>query len=111
MIKTFMYFTILTFAVVVVWIALTIYWNFTPKNSPKSDITVVPIVGNFDFDTITRLKSRTPITADFDATFTSSQSAQTKPQPTQQSSASAILESTIPPTLESSKPIATPSGL
>lgn len=100
MLKTFMYFTMLTFAVVVVWIGLTIYWNFKPQTLPADEIKVVPIVGSFDFETINRLKSRRPITADFNATFVSSASASNTIDSTpEEASTSAQIESTVP-TLE-----------
>ena len=102
-----MYFTILTFTVVIVWIGLSIYRNFNPV-TPLDMTAVTPIDGTFDFETISRLKSRKAIPVDFTEQFTSSSSAiQT---PTVESTPSALLE-TLPPVISTSSGIiASPSG-
>ena len=68
-----MYFTVLIFAVILVWVSLTIYRNFNPTES-KIGTVVVPIERSFDLETVERLKGRIIVPVDFDASFASTPS-------------------------------------
>lgn len=61
-----MYFTMLTFVVILVWIGLTVYRNLRPAE-PTQGIVVVPIEDSFDFETVEKLKGRVVIPVDFSA--------------------------------------------
>lgn len=65
MIKSLLYFAILTTAVVLSWIGFSINHNYTTSTiSQDTSIRIIPIEGRFDQETIGKLKKKKVIPAD-----------------------------------------------
>lgn len=65
MIKSLLYFAMLTTAVVLSWIGFSIHHNYTTSTiSRDTSIRIIPIEGRFDQETIGKLKTKRVIEAD-----------------------------------------------
>lgn len=65
MIKSLLYFAMLTTTVVLSWIGFSIHHNYTTSTiAPDTSIRITPIEGQFDQETIGKLKTKKVIEAD-----------------------------------------------
>ncbi len=65
MLKNLLYITLLTFAIIVSWIAFGIYHSFTTSTiSSDASILITPIPPRFDDQALERVKSRKSVSID-----------------------------------------------
>ncbi len=97
MLKNLVYLTIFTTFIVLVWIGVTIYHNFsTTTISEVTQIQIVPIKATFDRETISNLKKRKQIKADLSQPSTISSTTE---EETTSSKSALLLEQNLIPTI------------
>ena len=97
MLKNLVYLAIFTTFIVLVWIGVTIYHNFsTTTISEVTQIQIVPIKATFNKETVSNLKRRKQINADLSQP---SSISSTQIEGTTSSKSATLSEETLTPTI------------